>query len=913
VAWLSLSLRRLRDARQASIAVVVLVLVTAAVFGLGPRLLDRLANDVLRSDVGDAPSDQRNLQLIEDTRIAPGGRPFEIVDDNGGLFESQFPDELDRLVVGRSALIDTSRFRGASRPLPEATVRLRFQPDALPRLQLVEGRFPAASTMQVPSAVDDPAAPRTVLELEVAMPVVSAAALGMKVGDELTVRSDPTDRLSAATDRFLAIKLVGTIRPIDPQDPAWFNDPSLEHFALRSPSPLVQIQDVTALASTDAYPALFGETAGEFAITPFRYTWRYTVDPALLDARRADGLLADLRRMESVFPAAGGRTAGESPTLQSALLRIVGDYVTRWHSVVAVLAVVATGPAGVALAALGFVCSLAAGRRRPSLALTRARGGSVGQLFVSAAAEGALLAVPAGGAGVAVAIAIQPSPNVGASIAIGILVVGAAIVMLVGAAWPRAVDVTRPARPIRPSRGRAIRRLVVEGVVIGLAVLGVVLLRQRGVEAASAAGDLAGPDPLLAAVPILVAAAVGVLAVRIFPIPMRLAGFVASTRRDLVPFIAMRRLTHGGATRVLLVLLAAAAVGVFTATALLHVDEAADAIAWRATGAPFRIVGPTVGALDPSGLPGAQAAVLIAERRATIDPRGTPLVVVTTAPTSYRGVVSSSPIEPVLGPAFDAPVADPIPAIASPSFAATNGLAIGDHFVLNLNSTRRTFEISDIGQPIPTVSGGDSTIVVSQAQLAAAVPSLTFPPSEMLVRAPDSSLPAIRSVVSRAAVGSTVESRADDADRVRSSPVVIAVRLGIAAAMAVAAIYAALAVAAAMALSGASRAVEAAGLRTLGLSRRQAVALVAAEHGPTLAFALIVGVPTGLIAFSILRPGLGLAAIVGSPVDVPIHVDAILLAAAAGLVALVVSLATILGAALQADIVAATAIRREAE
>jgi putative ABC transport system permease protein len=158
--------------------------------------------------------------------------------------------------------------------------------------------------------------------------------------------------------------------------------------------------------------------------------------------------------------------------------------------------------------------------------------------------------------------------------------------------------------------------------------------------------------------------------------------------------------------------------------------------------------------------------------------------------------------------------------------------------------------------------------------------------------------------------GGTLDSRAERTAALRGSPVAGAVRTGIAAAAVVSALYAALAVAAALALTGLARAVEVAHLRTLGLSRRQALGLIVMEHGPTVLAAFALGVGLGLALFTGLRPGLGLAALVGASVEVPLTVEPVqLLLVLAGIVGIVV-FGMAAGAALQRASVPATAVRR---
>ena len=120
----------------------------------------------------------------------------------------------------------------------------------------------------------------------------------------------------------------------------------------------------------------------------------------------------------------------------------------------------------------------------------------------------------------------------------------------------------------------------------------------------------------------------------------------------------------------------------------------------------------------------------------------------------------------------------------------------------------------------------------------------------------------------------TVDSRSAAATGFTNSPVTAAIVAGIALAAVIAGVYAALAVAAALALAGASRATEVAHLRMIGLSRRDALGLAIIEHGPTVLLAFVAGVGLGLGLFVLLEPGLGLDALVGSSLQVPLATDA---------------------------------------
>lgn len=85
--------------------------------------------------------------------------------------------------------------------------------------------------------------------------------------------------------------------------------------------------------------------------------------------------------------------------------------------------------------------------------------------------------------------------------------------------------------------------------------------------------------------------------------------------------------------------------------------------------------------------------------------------------------------------------------------------------------------------------------------------------------------------------------------------------------------YAALATTAALTLVAAVRSRETAHLRTLGMTPRGLVALSAIEHGPAVLAATFIGAALGVGVAWFLAPGLDLAGLIGSPIDVALVID----------------------------------------
>ena len=104
---------------------------------------------------------------------------------------------------------------------------------------------------------------------------------------------------------------------------------------------------------------------------------------------------------------------------------------------------------------------------------------------------------------------------------------------------------------------------------------GAYLLRRRGLSPEG------GFDPYLAAVPVLVGLAAAIVALRLYPLPLRALAWAAAPRRDLVPALGLRRLARQPTLAVapLLVVLLATSVGVLAATMAGPIAVAQDRVA----------------------------------------------------------------------------------------------------------------------------------------------------------------------------------------------------------------------------------------------------------------------------------------------------------------------------------------------
>src|SRR6266511_813735 len=148
-------------------------------------------------------------------------------------------------------------------------------------------------------------------------------------------------------------------------------------------------------------------------------------------------------------------------------------------------------------------------------------------------------------------------------------------VPLAAAAAHRQMTARVPRRDLVRTRPAPLRRTV--EVTLGvLAAAGVVLVRRRGI-------SQAGVDPYLAAVPVLAGTAVGLLALRLFPWPVRVLGRLAASGRGGVAFVGLARAGRApaGSALPLVALVLAVAIGGFAGSVRVGVSAARDLAAAR--------------------------------------------------------------------------------------------------------------------------------------------------------------------------------------------------------------------------------------------------------------------------------------------------------------------------------------------
>jgi len=575
---LALARRRLRSDPFFAVALFAAIAATAFLFALVPQAFDRMAASSLERTVAGANPLERNVTITGAGRIAAtaGENPLESVGSAGETYEGRFPDSVRSVIDEGRATVETVRYTIVAAPgqlAPAGTTRfltLRHLDDAGNHLEVAHGALPSdrAGAVELPFGDGEP-----VTGIEIAVSETMAQQLSLALGERIYAFPATDDTLvrgvPLSEQRHIALEVVGILAPVE-GDAAWIRDARLGRAVIRD-TETARLVYGYALFSAAAY----NEVLAGVDPVPLRYEWRYLVDSAAVAESDTKRLASDVRRIDAIF----GRTNFAQRLgfgVRTGLARILQRYERDRVAAEAVLAVGGIALLAVAFTVLGVLAALAAERRSEEIARIRSRGGSLTQTLAAQALEGLLVAVPAGAAGYAAAtLAAGRSPALlPGLLVLAIVLAGGALLAGVAAGPARRALVAKVREESAVPRLSPLR-VAAEALVVIASAAGAYLLRRRGLSAEG------GFDPFLAAVPILVGLAAGLVALRLYPLLLQGLARAAAPRPDLVPTLGLRRLARQpslGAAPFLVVLLATA-VGVFAATIASTLAAAQEGVA----------------------------------------------------------------------------------------------------------------------------------------------------------------------------------------------------------------------------------------------------------------------------------------------------------------------------------------------
>ena len=697
--------------------------------------------------------------------------------------------------------------------------------------------------------------------VEVALSTATARALRLKLGERAVFTpelQDPAVQLVPIRDELpLAIHVAGLFAVDHANDQFWFGDTGLGTPTIRQSQSLDENNVFAqALISDSGYKTMLAATRPLL----LNYDSHYVVRPDRLGAQHIGALTVDLAQLQSEF---SGATQLDRQ-VQVALSPVLAQYRKERSQAETLLSVAAIGLFACALACLGLLAALSYDRRRNETELSRTRGASPHHLLAAQAAESFLTSAPAAllGWGLAVLLVDGRGSSLSAWLAFAIVAATVLLPVLAIAGTARRPLGARAREDVVTGRPSA-RRLAVEGLVAVGAGVGVYLLRRRGL----GSNDTGGFDLYLAGVPVLLGLACGILALRLYPLPLAALARVARRGRGLPLHLGLSRAARqpGAASLPLIVLVLALAIATFAAAMARTLAAGQDRSSWRAIGADLRVDAapdatlPTglakkldaIGDVAPAYVQ--DAGVGGAHRRPCCS-RSTPRL---RAPRR-RHACSGRAAEVDRSAA-----ADPEPGPRARLQRLPGRRQLPEHSAresISLLATSTSAKDEFPGVPLGTPFAIVSLAAVKNAGGVVA-------PNRIYLRG--ASADEVRKLVP---AGAAVHSRAAIVHALSASPLASSIKRGFRATIILAAVFAAVALALMALIAARSRARDLALVRTMGGSQREGILLAAVELAPFVVTALVLGIGLGIAIPYLVEPGLDLAFYTGSgsnPIAVP--------------------------------------------
>jgi putative ABC transport system permease protein len=563
--------RRVRVAPAASILVGVITLLAVAVAAVAPRLIERQATAELTSQLQAIGPLGRSLQGVGNfPEFWSPDPPPDLTQLYSGIqanFEStrqNLPQPLSRRVGAPGWIVQTTTIQGVPQhgTRPFLGLQLTADPKYLSRVRIVEGTPPEPWLASDTQSADDT---RTI-PVDVAVSTAAAARLHLAVGDLVGV-----DPFEGVPQRLYRIS--GLFAPIDPSNDYWKFNGSL----LPVTTTFARNGDSYPSVAAFVAPLSVGRLSNAFGAA--RLSVWYPVRATGADG--ADAALLAQQLAEAQTTGAAVENSTSSLPLSTRAQEAVETAEQRSQLLAGLLALLAAAPLGLLAAVLALGVQVVTRARRSDLILAAARGGSAWQLRGELAFEGVLLSIPA-----AIVVTTAASLLLPARVEPGGFVWPALV-----AALPPILFASLATTRERPGSLASILgqlRGIAEIGVIVLAALSVFLLARRGLAQAT---EQVGVDPLLSVAPLLLAVSVGIVVLRGYPLPMRLARRIAVRGRSLPAFIGAVRAARAPTVGLagVLALVVGISVALFSTVLLTTFDSSVHRAAQESVGTDARV------------------------------------------------------------------------------------------------------------------------------------------------------------------------------------------------------------------------------------------------------------------------------------------------------------------------------------
>lgn len=921
-----------------SLLLVLLVALVACATTLWPRYILDMNSRQLPYRVSSLSAQQRDLSAVWSASIVPApNQTYTSAEETWGSLldgleqtRQAQPEPLRSMMQPGQFFIDLGGDEVTRRP-PEGTefaqvaIENRIDPLLPEHVDLVSGQWPEIvlnPSPQLPAeAIPEGTAsgPVQVLLLDQA-----AQELNLEAGDQFGI-----DEESEHADYLIT----GTFAAKDPEEPRWEHMPnSISVGRLFSGD-----RGLTGLVTAYLPPASPGSTG---PITTNSMQLFYPLDAESVRGDEVDTVTAQLIALSSTQqdlrlpddPAdfdtqinSPGINLSQPPvrtTFSTEVLSTFESLSQQQRATASILAVVAAGPTGVALAVFALAARLITSRRQATLALAAARGASRTQTRGVMALEGLLVGAPAAVVGHFAADLVNPGAS-GWGEWVWVALVGLAPAVLLATTASTADRSSR-----RDLRSRAVSRvrLLVEVVVLALAGVAVWRLFDRGLTgvtqtpAEEQSSDTAAPvvavdtgvDLLMAATPILLALAACVVTLRLYPAPVHALMAFFRGRRGLTNFLGAARAVRdpaGGVIPALAVILGVS-VAVLSTVLASTISTGTELGVWRSTGADVRLSGPVWTDDEVATLHDVEGVADVASVRPAANnldltsgerlARGLNVYIVD---SNLPQIYAETPLAPLPDALFTGSGATPV---------LTGG-------TLEPGSETGTLEgfgpVEVVGHvdSLPGVRTRGDFLVVDRTRWEAA--GGTTPRGDVvLVRAADpEQTDTLAAALHEAVPNALAETPRDKLEVFQEAPVTGTMLSLFIAAVIATTVLTVLAVLFVQLMGATARTSLFAVLRTLGLSQRQARGLTAWELGPLVAMACAVGAALGLIVPWLLLRAIDLTGLTGGTEQPTLAVNWVVLGPVALGILAAVTLAIAVSATMSGRADLTTQLRRGEE
>ncbi len=755
-----------------------------------------------------------------------------------------------------------------------------YVPAPLPSLHGIPGklevtyRYPTAGNLLLVAGSMPDTAPQptvhgteTIFNVQVVVTPQTASRFGLRPGSALTIAA-PLDMMLPGEHASVQLDVTGIVEPADPGSSFWNADPLL-------PAPELSVTaggkewDGAVIADPgelDMVQRIYGES-------DLLLQWELPTDATGVHGQ-AGALYNQVNRIVNQTPQLTGQLAPMTNALSvtSGLLQPLAAFVQTSNNVNVLVWIVYAGLAAAGIVTLLLAARMIAARRSAELALRRARGASLWQLFRLAAGGAAVACVPAAALAWAAAVLLVPGASPAGPAAwwpgIATLAIAAMGPGLV-AAWQNRLPRRRNAR----RRRSWLPRVVLEVTACAAAIGGIAVFRAQ-----TGATDL-----FTSTAPVLVAVPAVIVALRLYQVLLRGLARASARRRGVIGFLALSRAAQAPVMLVLpaMTLVLALTVAAFTGMVQAAVLAAETAASWQATGADVVVAAPTQLGLSPSAVraiaavPGVEHAAPASTVVVTVAAGVQRLTAIVVDPASYAALVAStegfSPVRPALLAQTRGQGA--IPVLASPQAAAYLGGRAGFTILAQQGLPTLRVRVSGELQSTPALPGGGAFIVLPMSAIRGA----SAPPVNlMLLSGPSINMTRLNAAVQATMPGAeapAITTRAAALHGLIEAPLQQGTFLLFTLAIAFAAALALAVMLLQLALGAADRELTTARLATMGLTEGQRVRLVALEVVPSIAASAVAAAACAIALPRLVAPAIDLSVFTQSQTPTPLRPD----------------------------------------